>query len=91
MEDGQLYDILIYVIPHKSSLAGVISVEYFFGTYWGNKIFPSHDRSRGFPIFTSAYGAFLCTAKVLFNDGTFVVISRYIDFEMGSCVPASAE
>lgn len=85
--DGQLYDILIYVIPHKSMLSGVVSVEYFFGSYWGNKIYPSHDRSRGFPVVTSAYGPFLCTAKVIFNDGTSTVISRYIDFEMGNVAP----
>ena len=53
-DDGQLYDILFYVIPHKdSSLAGVSKVEYFFGHYWGNKIFPSSDRGRGFPVVTS--------------------------------------
>jgi hypothetical protein len=83
IKEGQLYDILIYVVPHRSSLAGVMTVEYFFGSYWHNKIYPSHDRSRGFPIVTSAYGSFLCTAKVNFNDGTHTFLSRYIDFEMG--------
>ena len=88
-EDGQLYDVLIYVIPHKrSSLAGVSSVEYFLGHYWGDKVFPSFNRSRGFAIVTSAYGPFICTAKVNFNDGTSVTLSRYIDFEMGGCVPS---
>ena len=89
--DGQLYDVLVYVIPHKTtSFAGVSSVEYFFGHYWGDKVFPSHDRSRGFPIVTSAYGPFLCTAKVNFNDGSNVMLSRYIDFEMGNCAPQPA-
>jgi hypothetical protein len=88
-EDGQHYDALIYVIPHKStSFAGVSSVEYFFGHYWGNKVFPSNDRSRGFPVVASAYGPFLCTAKVNFNDGTHTTLSRYIDFEMSSYTPA---
>jgi hypothetical protein len=82
--DGQLYDILIYVIPHKSNLIGVIKVEYFFGSFWGNKIYPSEDRSRGFPVVTSAYGSFLCTAKLHFNDGTSEIVYRYIDFEMGA-------
>jgi len=87
-QDRQLYDILIYVIPHKSaSLAGITKVEYFFGHYWGNKIYPSSDRSRGFPIVTSAYGPFLCTARVHFNDGAAVTLSRYIDFEMGALTP----
>jgi hypothetical protein len=83
-ENGQLYDVLIYIIPHKSNLAGVVKVEYFFGSYWHNKVFPSEDRSRGFPVVTSAYGSFLCTAKLLFNDGTSEVVYRYIDFEMGA-------
>lgn len=83
-QDGQLYDILIYVIPHKTSFAGLVTVEYFFGSFWGNKIYPSNDRSRGFPIVTSAYGSFLCTAKLIFNDGTTSIVYRYIDFEMGN-------
>lgn len=87
-QDGQLYDILIYVIPHKgASLAGVTKVEYFFGHYWGNKIYPSSDRGRGFPIVTSAYGPFLCTARVYFNDGAAVTLSRYVDFEMSAFTP----
>lgn len=90
-KNGQLYDILIYVVPHKSTLAGVTTVEYFFGSYWGNKIYPSHDRSRGFPIVTSAYGSFLCTAKVTFNDGTYTLLSRYIDFEMGDVARLPAQ
>lgn len=83
--ESHLYDILIYVIPHKScSLAAVTQIEYFFGHYWGNKVYPSNDRSRGFPIVTSAYGPLLCTAKVYFNDGSTTTLSRYIDFEMGN-------
>jgi poly(A) polymerase Pap1 len=78
---------LIYVVPHKASLAGVAAVEYFLGSYWGNKVYPSHDRSRGFPIVTSAYGPFLCTAKIKFNDGTESLTSRYIDFEIGNVAP----
>ena len=85
-EDGQLYDILIYLIPHKASFAGLVTVEYFFGSFWGNKVFPSHNRSRGFPVVTSAYGSFLCTARLIFNDGTSTVVYRYIDFEMGDAI-----
>jgi hypothetical protein len=88
-EAGQLYDLVIYVIPHKeASLAGVSRVEYFLGWYWGNKIFPSVDRSRGFAITTAAYGPMLCTGEVFFNDGTSVVLHRYVDFEMGASAPA---
>jgi hypothetical protein len=88
-ESGQLYDLVIYVVPHKkASLAGVSRVEYFLGAYWGNKIFPSLDRSRGFAIATAAYGPMLCTAEVFFNDGTSAILHRYVDFEMGACAPA---
>jgi len=88
-EDGQLYDLIVYVVPHKdTSLASVSKVEYFLGSYWGNKVFPSIDRSRGFAIATAAYGPVLCTAEVFFNDGTSMVLHRYLDFEMGASAPA---
>lgn len=90
--DDQLYDILIYVIPHgTNSLAGVVRVEYFFGKQWGNQIFPSENRSRGFSLVTSAFGPFLCTAEVIFNDGSKVMLYRYIDFEMGAFAPCVAQ
>jgi hypothetical protein len=87
-QDGQLYDILIYVIPKKNSnLIQVISVEYYFGQFWGNRIFISTHRSNGFAIATSAYGPFLCTAKINFNDGKSTTVYRFIDFEMGDTAP----
>lgn len=87
-KEGQLYDIIIYIVPHKDSgLNGVVKVEYFLGHFWSDRVFPSSDRARGFPLVTSAYGPFMCTAKVKFNDGYEAVISRYIDFEMGQVAP----
>ncbi|MCS7001136.1 MAG: hypothetical protein NZ481_09725 [Candidatus Kapabacteria bacterium] len=81
---NQLYDILIYLIPHKNAtLACVQKVEYYFGPHWDNKIFVSTDRASGFAISTSAYGPFVCTAKLHFTDGNSTMIWRYIDFEMG--------
>jgi len=87
-EKGELYDILIYVVPSKDgTLSAVHSVEYFFGSHgWKNRIFVATDRSRGFPILTAAYGPFLCTAEVVFTDGERVMLHRYIDFEMGNAV-----
>ena len=89
-EEGELYDILIYVIPaFRGSLAGLQRVEYYFGGYgWKERIFVAADRSRGFPVLTAAYGPFLCSAEFFFNDSTSVVMHRYIDFEMGNCVVA---
>jgi hypothetical protein len=84
-ETGMLYDIQLYVIPHKdASLANLSKVEYYFGRHWGNQIFTSVDRARGFPITTSAFGVFMCTAKLYFSDGETVMVNRYVDFEMGA-------
>ncbi len=84
-QKGQRYDILIYLIPHKdATIASISKVEYYFGTYWKSQIFTVYDRARNFPIATSAYGEFVCTAKLHFSDGETCILSRYIDFEMGS-------
>lgn len=87
-EEGQLYDILIYVVPALGgSIAGVAQVEYYFGGHgWQHRIFTASDRSRGFPVLTAAYGPFLCTAEAVFTDGTSVLLHRFIDFEMGNLV-----
>jgi hypothetical protein len=82
----QLYDILLYLIPHKdATLAPVQKVEYYFGRYgWKNRIFTSIDRASGFKISTSAYGPFVCTAKIYFTDSKDAMIWRYVDFEAGA-------
>jgi hypothetical protein len=89
-QQGQLYDILIYLVPHPTSdatLAGVKRVEYYFGKSWGQNVFASDDRAHGFAIATSAYGPFMCTAEIFFSDGETVMVSRYVDFEMGALGP----
>ena len=81
---NQLYDILIYVVPKKGcNIIQVTSVQYYFGKFWKNRVFTATDRSNGFAIATSAYGSFLCTAKINFNDGASETVYRFIDFEMG--------
>lgn len=85
MQPGQLYDILVYVVPHHDgSLLSVQSVEYYFGRSWDNNIFTSIDRARNFAVATSAYGPMMCTAEIHFTDGEVATIGRYIDFEMGA-------
>jgi hypothetical protein len=82
---GMLYDIHLYLITHKDgTLCNVAKVEYYFGPHWGNLIFISVDRGRGFPISTSAFGTFICTAKLYFTDHDEAFVSRYVDFEMGA-------
>jgi hypothetical protein len=91
-KDGQLYDILIYQIPHKGgNLIQVTSVDYYFGKMWNKTIFTTSDRSNGFAIATSAYGPFLCFMKIHFNDGTSTTEYRYIDFEMGDVAAMTKE
>ncbi|MBL0745355.1 pYEATS domain-containing protein [Chryseolinea lacunae] len=91
-EPDQIYDLIMYVIPHsKSTLFGVKSVQYFFGEHWGSKIYESFDRANGFPIATSAYKPFLCYAKLNFSDGESAIVHRYIDFELGDVAPFSID
>jgi len=87
--EGQEFDILVYLIPQegKGTLAAVSKVEYYFGSYWGDKIFSSAKRYAGFPVRLSAYGPTLCTAEVFFTDGQSVILHRFLDFEMGASAP----
>lgn len=84
---GQLYDVLIYLVPHEDregTLRNVVKVEYYFGSHWGRRVFSTSDKGRRFGIVVSAYGkGFLCCAKITFSGGQEVKTWRYIDFEMG--------
>ena len=81
---SQLYDILIYLVPHRdATLACVQKVDYYFGRHWNKRIFTSIDRATGFSVATSAHGPFVCTAELYFTDGSTAMVWRYIDFEMG--------
>lgn len=82
---NQLYDILIYLVPHKdATLACIQKVDYYFGHHWNSRIFSSIDRASGFAISTSAFGPFVCTAELHFSNKESKMIWRYIDFEMGT-------
>lgn len=85
-DPDQLYDVRIYIIPslRYGTLEGVRHVDYYFGNYWGRKIFRSAQRESAFLITTSAYAPFSCTAKISFNDDSFSYIHRLVDFEMGT-------
>jgi hypothetical protein len=84
---GQLYDVLVYLIPHRArgqTLRGIERVEYYFGASWGDRVFSTSDSGNRFGIVVAAYGTgFLCLAKVFFRDGQTIDAWRYIDFEMG--------
>lgn len=83
------WDILIYVIRHKSNdLSFVKQAEFFLGRYWGNEIFtvPNQDDFMGITI--SAFGPALCTCRVIYLDEKGeekeLMLQRYLDFEMTS-------
>lgn len=83
LEHGQEYDVFIYLIRHKSEdYSDLESADFFFGHYWGNKVFEGERIGRFVGVQTAAYGPFLCTCRVGFKDGKSVTIYRYIDFEM---------
>jgi hypothetical protein len=87
--EGQLYDILIYLIPHsghtKGNLDDVTQVDYYFGSAWGHHVFTSKDRGKRFATVVSAFGSgFLCLARVHLRNGNTFTATRYIDFESGA-------
>lgn len=85
---GQEYDIFIYLVRHKSSdFSDVESAEFFFGSYWENRVFKEVNKNGLIGVATSAYGPFLCTCRVLMRNGKEIKLNRYVDFEMGRMFP----
>lgn len=87
----QLYDVMIYAVPTgEGTLSSVRRIEYYFGRSWGYLVYTSSDRAKGFSITLSAWGPFLCTAKIVFTDSSHFMMYRFIDFEMGAAGGGSA-
>lgn len=82
---GQLYDVYIFLTGHKSEIAlkNVKFAEFYLGKYWKKRIFKETMKNGLIGMKTSAYGPFLCVCKVTMNDGTKIMLDRYIDFEAG--------
>ena len=90
-EQGQKYDIYIYLLRHKSKLFDDIEyADFFLGKYWQNRIFRETVKDGLIGISTAAYGPFLCTCTVKMQDGTEVKLHRYVDFEMGRAFATTA-
>lgn len=74
--------------PAENQTTGFTEIEraeFFFGPSWGDRVFVSNNDGGVIGVNTSAWGAFLATCRVVFNDGSDpVVLDRYIDFEMAS-------
>lgn len=89
---NQAYDLFIYLVPHKGGdLASVRRAEFFFGKYWGNRVFEGKHVGDVIGVRTAAYGPFLCTCRITFSDNEQVTVSRYIDFEMAKLVSTDAD
>jgi hypothetical protein len=84
---GQEYDIFLFIVRHKSKdYADIASAEFYLGKYWGDKVFTGSQSGDYIGIRTSAYGPFLALCKLTFKDDTTAILSRYVDFEMGTAV-----
>jgi hypothetical protein len=94
---GRRFDIELSLISHKGRgrLTDVDVVEYYFGQYFGDapygSVYKVSDPNGGFAVVTSAYGEFLCLAKVHFRNGKVVSLERYIDFAMSPVLPPVRE
>ena len=78
----QKFDVFIYLVRHKSDdFSDIKLAEFFLGKYWGNRVFQADTQKGLIGITTAAYGTFLCTCKITFDDGETRLITRYIDFE----------
>lgn len=79
---GQVFDVLVYLQPRgQGSLLGVKLVEYYFGSHWNDIVISTDRRVNSYAVKVSAYGAFLCLARIVFTDETTSDQYRYIDFE----------
>lgn len=87
---GQVWDIFIYLIRHKSTdFNDVKKAEFFFGHMWGNQIYEEKEKNGIIGVKTSAYAPFLCTCFVTMNDDVVIKLDKYIDFEMGQIIKNS--
>lgn len=81
-EPGQVFDILLYLHQHgPGSLLEVTKVEYYFGRMWEHLVATTDTRANSFAARISAYGSFLCMARIHFTDGAHCDQFRYVDFE----------
>lgn len=82
---GQVADILLQVTQHRSgplTSGSVRKVEYQLGPKFFAAPVEKTDPTDGFSLRVSAWGPFLCVARVTLDDGTALVLERYVDFDM---------
>jgi len=93
---GEKYEAFIFLAHHEHLKSGSLKIEaiteiekaeFFFGSSWGNQIFPVENRDRKGPIGVSvhAWGTFLATCRITFSPELGrepIVLQRFIDFFM---------
>jgi hypothetical protein len=81
----RVFHVAVYVKRHFSDdLSDIAKAEFFLGKWWGNKVVEEHVRDGVIGIQLSAYGEVLCICRLtLKGNGEQLLLSRYIDFEMG--------
>ncbi|MDG4861545.1 hypothetical protein P8605_25755 [Streptomyces sp. T-3] len=81
---GQAYSVALRVTPGKGATEKVRSASFFFGKFWGNRVFAGQRGADGrFGIVTEAYGPFLALCEVEFESGRRILLDHYCDFDMG--------
>lgn len=79
----QKYDVFIFLSrPKNPDLAEVRHAEFYFGKYWGHRVFTVQHRDK-IGVATAAYGPFLAVCRITFTDGSEAWVDRFVDFEMG--------
>jgi hypothetical protein len=101
-EPGQKFELLVYLVPgaeresrygKPDDLGDVALAEFFLGHMWGNKVTPVRwtPGRRYLGIRTTAYAPAICLCRVTFTgSGETVLLSRFLDFEMGRLVDKTA-
>ncbi|MFF4503787.1 pYEATS domain-containing protein [Streptomyces sp. NPDC001401] len=77
------YSVVLRVTPDTGATEKVRSASFFFGKYWGNKVFEGRRGTDGrVGIVTEAYGPFLALCEVQFESGRRILLDHYCDFDM---------
>ncbi|MFF3493271.1 pYEATS domain-containing protein [Streptomyces sp. NPDC002795] len=80
---GQAYSVALRVTPVKGTTEKVRSASFFFGKFWGDRVFAGQRGADGrFGIVTEAYGPFLALCEVEFESGRRILLDHYCDFDM---------
>lgn len=83
-KEGQVADIQIELYQHGEgplTRGTVREVHYHLGPKFTNRTIRKRNRRKNFRLEVSAYGPFLCLARVFFSDGSEPLdLERYVDF-----------